>query len=140
VRPVSELAGLTIHQVFLGSCTNGRLSDLEIASRILDGRKIAPGIRLLIGPASRQVFLDAMAAGYIQALSQAGAIILPASCGPCYGYTGNLGAGERCVSTSNRNVKGRMGSPASEVYLVSPATAAASALEGKIADPRNYIQ
>jgi len=139
VRPVSELAGLAIHQVFLGSCTNGRLEDLDIAARILDGRKVAAGVRLLVGPASRQVFLDAMAAGHIQRLTRAGAIILPPGCGPCFGYTGNLAAGERCISTGNRNFKGRMGNPNAEIYLASPATAAASALQGKIQDPRRYI-
>jgi 3-isopropylmalate/(R)-2-methylmalate dehydratase large subunit len=140
VGPVTELSGIPIHQVFLGSCTNGRLEDLLTAARILEGRRVADGVRLLVGPASRQVFNDAMEAGAIQTLSRAGAIILPSGCGPCFGYTGNLAAGERCVSTSNRNFKGRMGNPASEIYLASPATAAASALEGKIADPRNYCR
>lgn len=138
VRPVSELEGLPVDQVFLGSCTNGRLEDLAVAAAILDGRRIASRVRFLVGPASRQIYLDAMEAGYIQTLTRAGAILLPPACGPCYGYTGNLAAGERCVATSNRNFKGRMGNPDSEIYLASPATAAACALEGKITDPRRF--
>ncbi len=140
VHPVEKLSGTPIQQVFLGSCTNGRLEDIAIAARIIGTQKIAPGVRLLVSPASRQVFLDAMEAGYIQTLSRAGAIILPSGCGPCFGYTGNLAAGERCLATSNRNFKGRMGNPAAEVYLASPATAAASALAGKIVDPRSVIE
>jgi 3-isopropylmalate/(R)-2-methylmalate dehydratase large subunit len=140
VHPVSELEGISIQQVFLGSCTNGRLEDLAAAARILEGRTIARGVRFFVAPASRQVFLDAMNAGHIQTLTRSGATMLPSGCGPCFGYTGNLAAGERCLSTSNRNFKGRMGNPSSEVYLASPATAAASALEGKIADPRSHFR
>ncbi len=139
VRPVTELAGLPIQQVFIGSCTNGRMEDLETAARILTGRQVAAGVRLLVSPASRKIFLDAMAADYIQRITRAGGIILPSGCGPCFGYTGNLASGERCISTSNRNFKGRMGNPNAEIYLASPATAAASAIEGKIADPRSYL-
>jgi 3-isopropylmalate/(R)-2-methylmalate dehydratase large subunit len=139
VQPVSEKAGLPVQQVFLGSCTNGRLSDLEVAAQILQGRSVSSGVRLLVAPASRQVLLDAIDAGIIQTLVRSGAIILTPGCGPCFGYTGNLAGGERCISTSNRNFKGRMGNPASEIYLGSPATAAASAIEGKIADPRSYL-
>jgi 3-isopropylmalate/(R)-2-methylmalate dehydratase large subunit len=138
VKDVTEVQGLPIDQVFIGSCTNGRLEDLAAAAAILEDRRISPNLRLLIGPASRTVYLAAMEAGHIQTLVKAGAVILPPGCGPCFGYSGVLGDGERCLATTNRNFRGRMGNPNSEVYLASPATAAASAVEGKIADPRRY--
>ena len=136
VKPISEMAGTRVDQVFIGSCTNGRLDDLAQAAGLLSGRKVARGVRLLIGPASRRIYLDAMEAGYIQTLTGAGAVILPPGCGPCFGYTGNLADNERCLSTSNRNFKGRMGNPTSEIYLGSPASAAAAAVAGEIVDPR----
>jgi len=111
-----------------------------VASAILEDRRISPNLRLLIGPASRKVYLEAMEAGHIQTLVKAGAVILPPGCGPCFGYSGVLGDGERCLATINRNFRGRMGNPNSEIYLASPATAAASAVEGKIADPRRFLQ
>jgi len=140
VKNVDEVEGILIDQVFIGSCTNGRLEDMAIAAIILKDRRIADNLRLLVGPASRDTYLAAMEAGYLQTLTQAGATILPPACGPCYGYNGVLGEGEKCLATSNRNIKGRMGNPNSEVYLASPATAAATALEGRIADPRRYIK
>jgi 3-isopropylmalate/(R)-2-methylmalate dehydratase large subunit len=137
VKEVTEVEGLSIDQVFIGSCTNGRMEDLAVAAAILKDRRIHPGVRLIIGPASRDIVLAAMEAGHIQTLIKAGAMILPPGCGPCFGsHSGILGDGERCVSTTNRNFRGRMGHRNSEIYLTSPATAAASALEGKIADPR----
>ena len=136
VKPLSELEGLDIHQVFIGSCTNGRLSDLAAAAEILDGKFISPKVRLLVGPASREIFSKAMEQGHLQKLVAAGATVLPPGCGPCFGYNGILGDGERCASTSNRNFRGRMGNRDSEIYLVSPATAAASALAGRLSNPR----
>jgi 3-isopropylmalate/(R)-2-methylmalate dehydratase large subunit len=116
------------------------LEDLAQAAELLRRRRVAPGVRLLVGPASRKVYLEAMVAGHIQVLVQAGAMILPPGCGPCFGYTGNLADGERCLATSNRNFKGRMGNPSSEIYLGSPPTAAAAAVTGKITDPRSLNQ
>ncbi|MBM4332064.1 MAG: 3-isopropylmalate dehydratase large subunit [Deltaproteobacteria bacterium] len=140
VKEVSAVEGLSIDQVFIGSCTNGRLEDLTVAAAILENRRIDPGVRLIIGPASRDIYLAAMEAGHIQTLVKAGAMILPPGCGPCFGaHSGLLGDGERCLSTTNRNFKGRMGSPRAEIYLASPATAAASAWRGKIFDPRRII-
>ena len=134
---VSEVAGQHIDQVFIGSCTNARADDLEIAARILKGKKVHPGIRLLVTPASRQVGLDALRSGDLETLVEAGATVLPAGCAVCAGtHQGVIGDGERCLSTSNRNMPGRMGNKNSEIFLCSPATAAASALAGCIADPR----
>lgn len=140
VHPVTSVAGRTIHQAFLGSCTNGRVEDLREAAKILKGRQVHPDVRLIVTPASRDGMLAAMNDGTLQALVEAGAIVGTPGCGPCMGAAGGiLAPGERCISSSNRNFKGRMGSSEAEVYLGSPATVAASAIEGVIADPRKYL-
>jgi homoaconitate hydratase family protein len=140
VKPVREVEGRPFHQALIGTCTNGRLEDLEVAARILKGRKIHPHIRLLVLPASRVVYVEAMKRGLLETLSEAGGVILNPGCGPCLGaHEGLLAPGEVVVGTSNRNFKGRMGGRDSEIYLASPATVAASALEGRIADPRRYL-
>jgi 3-isopropylmalate/(R)-2-methylmalate dehydratase large subunit len=138
VRPVSSVAGTRVHQVVIGSCTNGRLDDIAMAARLLKGKKVARGTRMLVFPASGRIFQQAVAAGYVGDLMRAGAVVMNAGCGPCLGvHQGALGDGEVALSTTNRNFKGRMGNPASEVYLCSPAVAAASAVTGVITDPRN---
>lgn len=130
--------GRPVHQIVIGSCTNGRLDDLAMAARIVKGRKIASGTRLLVFPASGKVYRQALAKGYVGALMQAGAVVMNSGCGPCLGvHEGALGGGEIALSTTNRNFKGRMGNPNSEIYLCSPAVAAASALTGRITDPRD---
>ncbi len=140
VRPVQEMVGTRIDQVFIGSCTNGRLQDLRDAASLLQGRQIAPGVRLVVTPASREIYRQAMQEGILDALVAAGAIVEGASCGPCFGgHLGLLAPGERCLGTHNRNFQGRMGSPDAEIYLASPLTAAATAIAGEIADPRALL-
>jgi len=137
VRPVTEVEGTPIQQVMIGSCTNGRLADIEVAASMLRGRKRHPDTRVVVYPASARVYREAADAGYLADLVEAGALIMPPGCGCCVGVHGGvLGDGEACLATTNRNFKGRMGNPEGFVYLASPATAAATALAGHIADPR----
>ena len=137
VRPVAAVEGVRVQQVVIGSCTNGRLDDLEVAAAILRDRKVAPGTRMLVFPASARVLSEALARGFVADLLRAGAVGMNPGCGPCLGvHEGALGDGEVALSTTNRNFKGRMGNPKSEVYLCSPAVAAASAVTGVISDPR----
>ena len=127
---------MKIDQVVIGSCTNGRLSDLAIAAKILAGHKVKKGLRVIVIPATQAIYLEAMERGYLRTFIEAGAVVSTPTCGPCLGgYMGILAAGERCVSTTNRNFVGRMGDVTSEIYLASPAVAAASALTGTITDP-----
>jgi homoaconitate hydratase family protein len=137
VRAASEVRGTRVHQAFLGSCTNARRDDLAVAARILRGRSVHPGTRLLVTPASHEVYLEATRAGYTEILLAAGAHITAPGCGACPGgHSGVLGDGEVCISSSNRNFRGRMGSAEAEVYLGSPASVAAAAVAGEIVDPR----
>ncbi len=136
-HPAKELSDIKIDQVVIGSCTNGRMEDMEVAYNILKGKKIADGIRCIIIPGTMQILRDCVEKGYVTAFIDAGAVVSTPTCGPCLGgYMGILAAGERCIATTNRNFVGRMGHVDSEVYLASPATAAASALTGYITDPK----
>jgi homoaconitase/3-isopropylmalate dehydratase large subunit len=140
VAPVYQTEAIPVHQAFLGSCTNGRLEDLDLAARILDGKRIHAGTRFLVSPASQEVYQNALKAGILERLIASGAVILNPGCGPCFGgHMGLLAPGENCISSSNRNFKGRMGSDEANIYLASPATVAASAVVGKITDPREMM-
>ena len=139
-RPISQVGQIEIDQVVIGSCTNGRLEDLQVAAQILRGRKVHPRVRCIIIPGTQQVYLEALRARLIEDFISAGAVVSTPTCGPCLGgYMGVLAAGERCISTTNRNFVGRMGSPQSEVYLANPAVAAASAILGRIASPEEVM-
>jgi 3-isopropylmalate/(R)-2-methylmalate dehydratase large subunit len=136
VKPVSELKNIKLDQVVIGSCTNGRIGDLRIAARILKGKKVSPGLRLIVIPATQKIYLEAVKEGLVEIFVKAGGIFSTPTCGPCLGgHMGILTEGERCLATTNRNFIGRMGSPASEVYLASPAVAASSAISGRIIHP-----
>jgi 3-isopropylmalate/(R)-2-methylmalate dehydratase large subunit len=140
IRNIGDVQGIQIDQVFVGSCTNGTFDDLKIVAQILKGNTIDPDIRLIIIPATKEIYQHAINEGLISNFLDAGALICYPGCGPCLGrQQGALASGERCLSTTNRNYRGRMGSPESEVYLASPAVAAATALNGEITDPRGYL-
>lgn len=139
-KTIDEVGNVKIDQVVIGSCTNGRMDDLRIAAKILEGKKVAKGLRVIVIPATQQIYLDAMEEGLIRTFIEAGAVVSTPTCGPCLGgYMGVLAEGERCVSTTNRNFVGRMGHVDSEVYLASPAVAAASAITGKISGPAEVM-
>jgi 3-isopropylmalate/(R)-2-methylmalate dehydratase large subunit len=141
VLPVTEVSGIKVNQIFIGSCTNGRLEDIEIAARILDGKQVNSDCRLIVIPASNRVMLEATKAGYVESLLQSGAAFSTPGCGPCLGaHQGVLAPGEVCLTTSSRNFPGRMGSTEAQIYTVSPATAAATSIHGEITDPRKYIK
>lgn len=138
--PVTRLKDIKINEAFLGTCTNGRLSDLKIAARILKSRKVFPDVRFIVSPASRTIFLEAIKSGILEIFIKAGAVVVSPGCGPCVGTHNGIPAdGEVVISTANRNFKGRMGNPNAFIYLASPATVAASAIKGRIADPREYL-
>ncbi|HEX6776562.1 MAG TPA: 3-isopropylmalate dehydratase large subunit [Ktedonobacterales bacterium] len=140
VVSLSQVAGLKIDQIFLGTCSNGRIDDLAIAAEMLRGQQVHPDTRMVVVPASREVYLEALRRGYIEVFTEAGALVEAASCGPCIGrHQGVLSAGERALTTMNRNFTGRMGDPTAEIYLGSPATIAASAITGVITDPRAHL-
>jgi len=137
VKPISQVAGTKIHQAFLGSCVNGRLEDIALAAELIEGKRVHSDVRFLVFPASMKVYREAMAKGYLDTLLDAGAIIMNPGCGPCLGaHEGTLAPGEVCISSSNRNFQGRMGSRDAEIYLGSPATVAAAAVAGEIVDFR----
>jgi 3-isopropylmalate/(R)-2-methylmalate dehydratase large subunit len=139
-QPVSGAAQDHIDQAFIGSCANGTLDDFEIAARVVKGQKIARGTRFIVTPGSQAIYLEAIRLGYVETLMEAGAIVTNSTCGACCGYSnGILAPGEKCVTASTRNFKGRMGSPEAEIYLASPATVAASAIRGRLTDPRELI-
>ena len=140
VKPVGKMAGTKIHQAYLGSCSNGRIEDFKIAAEIIKGRRIHPDVRMIVNPASQEEWLKLAKSDVSETLIKAGAVITNPNCGACFGgHQGILAPGERCITTTPRNFQGRMGSVSSEVYLASPATVAASAIEGEITNPLNFI-
>ncbi len=140
VTSVDELKGVKVNEAFLGTCTNARLSDFKIAARILKSRKVASGVKFIVAPSSKEVFLDSLKLGLADIFIKSGAVIVAPGCGPCVGTHNGIPAdGEVVVSSANRNFKGRMGNPNAFIYLASPATVAASAVKGFIADPRIYL-
>ena len=137
VHDIADVAGTPIDEVYIGSCTNGRLEDIEVTAAYLAGHTVHPGTRTVVVPASRRIYTEALRRGWIEVIIEAGALVMNPGCGPCLGRQhGVVAAGERVVSTSNRNYPGRMGSPHAEIYLTSPAVAAATAIAGCITDPR----
>jgi 3-isopropylmalate/(R)-2-methylmalate dehydratase large subunit len=141
VKPLSAVAGTKVDQAFLGTCTNGRLEDIATAAQVVAGRRVAPGTRFLIIPASSRVYLEAVRAGYVETLLAAGAVFESSGCGPCMGnHMGIPAPGEVTISSANRNFRGRMGTPEAEIYLASPAVVAASAVAGQIAGPEEVVQ
>ncbi|MGE5526546.1 MAG: aconitase/3-isopropylmalate dehydratase large subunit family protein [Rhodospirillaceae bacterium] len=139
-QPVGAVAGTAIDQAYIGSCANGTLDDLELAARVVQGKRVAPGVRFIVTPASQAVYRDASRLGIVQTLLDAGAVIAPPTCGACGGgHMGVIGPEEVCITSTTRNFKGRMGDPSSKVYMGSPATVAASALTGRITDPREFL-
>ncbi|MGZ5143991.1 MAG: aconitase family protein, partial [Burkholderiales bacterium] len=139
-RPVKDAAGIKIDQAYIGSCANGTLDDLELAAQVVVGRRVAPGVRFIVTPASQLVYREALKSGALEKLADAGAMIAPPTCGACGGgHMGVIGPEETCITATTRNFKGRMGDPTSKVYMGSPATVAASALTGYITDPREFL-
>ena len=139
-RNVREVEGIHIDQATIGSCANGRLSDLEVASRILEGRKVSRDTRLIVTPSTQHIYLEAERLGYIRKIAEAGGLVTNSTCGSCFGgHMGLLGPGENGITSTTRNFKGRMGSRDAKIYMASSATVAASAVEGKITDPRKYL-
>ncbi|HXR88556.1 MAG TPA: aconitase/3-isopropylmalate dehydratase large subunit family protein [Stellaceae bacterium] len=137
---VGAVVGEKINQAFIGSCANGTLDDFAVAAKVLAGRRVAPGVRLIVTPGSQAIYRDALAAGYVAILSEAGAVVTNATCGACVGgHMGVLGPGEVCITASTRNFKGRMGDPAARIYMASPATVAASAIAGRIASAAEFF-
>jgi 3-isopropylmalate/(R)-2-methylmalate dehydratase large subunit len=138
--PVTEVEQRRLDQCFIGSCANGQLEDLRITADVRRGKQVAPGVRLVVTPASQAIYRDAMRLGYLQDIADAGAVITNSTCGACFGYhMGLVGPGEVCLTASTRNFKGRMGSPDADIYMASPATVAASAIAGSISDPREVL-
>jgi 3-isopropylmalate/(R)-2-methylmalate dehydratase large subunit len=139
-QPVAAATGVRIDQAYIGSCANGTLDDLELAARVVAGRRVAQGVRFIVTPASQRVYREALKSGALEALADAGAIVAPPTCGACGGgHMGVIGPGETCITATTRNFKGRMGDPSSRVFMGSPATVAASALTGCITDPREFL-
>jgi 3-isopropylmalate/(R)-2-methylmalate dehydratase large subunit len=139
-KPIREVAGTRIDQAFLGSCANAKYEDMVVVAKILKGRRVHPNVRLIITPGSKEILLEATKSGVLQTLLESGGLLTNPGCGACAGDGGVLADGEVCLSTANRNFLGRMGSNKAEIYLSSPATLAASAIQGVISDPREFVE